>query len=79
MIGTSSPAVNSYARMNSEARLVFQFSELLFFFEIFNHIVGIQGMKRHIFIFNAWALFVTFCVIPFFDTVSDLFDTKRLH
>ena len=72
MIGTSKPAVNGYARMGSETRLVFQFSELLFLFEVFNQIVGIQSMKRHIFIFNTWALFVTFCVIPFFDTVSDL-------
>ena len=70
MVGMTNPAVNGYARMNSEGRLVFMFSELLFLFEIFNQLVGIQNMKRHIFVFNSSALFVTFCVIPFFNTVS---------
>jgi len=40
--------------------------------EMFNHVMGIQTMKRHVFIFSAWAIFIAFCVIPFYNVVSDL-------
>ena len=35
--------------------------------EAVNHLVGIQKMKRHIFVFQLWALFIVFAVIPFYQ------------
>ena len=69
-LGITSPIVNTYAKFNSTERLVFKFSELLTLFEVFNHLMGIQTMKRHIFIFTVWALFVCFMVLPLYTAVS---------
>ena len=61
------PLVSSYAKQDSNVRLIYQVSELLMCVEIFNHLVGIQQLKRHIFIFQMWALFIVFMVIPYYQ------------
>ena len=35
--------------------------------EVFNHLAGIQNLKRHIFVFQMWALFIVFLVIPYYQ------------
>ena len=69
-IGVTDPLVSTYALPKSTERVIYQFSELLAVIEVFNHIVGIQSMKRHIFLFSAWALFIVFMVIPFYSSHS---------
>lgn len=64
--GMTDPLVSSYAKQDSSVRLIYQVSELLMCVEIFNHLVGIQPLKRHIFIFQMWALFIVFFVIPYY-------------
>ena len=72
MIGMTEPIVNSYARKSSTERIVFRFSEVLTLLEVFNHFTHLQKMQRHIFVFTLWALFICFCVIPYYSTVSCL-------
>lgn len=66
--GFTDPLVSSYAKKNSQVRTIYQVSELLVIFEMLNALIGIQNMKRHIFIFSVWSLFVVFCVIPLYNT-----------
>ena len=35
--------------------------------EMANHVFSIQPMKRHIFIFSVYSIFITFAVIPFYN------------
>mgnify|MGYP006169357821 CR=1 FL=1 len=61
--------INLYARKGRQERQIFQFSELLLVLEMAHNVLGLKSMKRQIFIFASWAIFVTFCVIPFYDGV----------
>ena len=65
--GMTDPLVSTYAKQDSSARLLYQASELLMLVEVLNHLVGLQKLKRHIFVFQMWALFVVFLVIPFYQ------------
>ena len=64
--GMTDLLVSSYSKQESTVRLIYQISELLVLIEVINHLAGIQMMKRHIFLFQMWALFIVFAVIPFY-------------
>mmetsp|Transcript_23409 Transcript_23409/g.29092 ORF Transcript_23409/g.29092 Transcript_23409/m.29092 type:complete len:182 (+) Transcript_23409:1-546(+) len=67
-IGLKEPLVSSYARTESLERVVFNISELLFFHEMLFHVLGWQELRRHIFIFGLWSLFIAMAVLPFYPT-----------
>ena len=68
--GFTDPIVNGYVKKGGNVKLVYRFSEVAVLMEVFNHVAGIQTMKRHIFIFAVWSLFIAFAVIPFYNSVS---------
>lgn len=67
-LGVSKPLVSSYSDNESNVRFVFRVSELLVLLEVINHLTGLQAIKRHIFIFTVWVMFVAFGVLSFYPT-----------
>ena len=70
MVGIEDLDINSYAKRDSMERWVFLCSELAIVLEFINHLAQVQAMKRHIFLFALWSLFIAFFVIPLYPDVS---------
>ena len=71
MVGIEDPIINSYAKKESMERSVFLCSELAIVLEFINHLTQVQAMKRHIFLFALWSIFIAFFVIPIYPDVSN--------